>query len=178
MASAHHNHTFLHVIIVVLIIIAGFVLFRLVARQSKWDSYVVDSQQKMENFKKLDSVKDASILEYTIFNFSESLPLIKQPKELQSYVKAFSAKTLRDIVILDTNRKILADTISSNIGKKYSEDKNGEITKTIGDSIPRNFMETSSDYPNGISETVVPLKDNHGATVGAIIMSDSSIFNK
>ena len=94
---------------------------------------------------------------------------------LQNYVTSLSKQLKRDIVIVDKSDKILADTIPANNGKTYEHDVNNEVRMTIEDGKTRSFQEKSTDYPGGISEIVVPVKNAKGDTTGAVIISDSQI---
>ncbi len=94
---------------------------------------------------------------------------------LQNYVTALSKQLKRDIVVVDKSEKILADTISANNGKTYAYDSNNEVKMTIEDGQSRSFEEKSTDYPNGILEITVPMKNSKGDTVGAVIISDSQV---
>lgn len=97
------------------------------------------------------------------------------PSDLQNYVTAVSKALNRDVVIMDNSKKILADTVSVNKGKTYSYDVNNEIKMTIEDGKTRSFEERSTDYPYGILEIVVPIKDAAGNIIGTVIVSDSKI---
>lgn len=176
--SNNHSHTVFHIIILALLLISAFIFAKHFIRSEKWNTYVVQSQKKVEDIKALDSSADGSLIASTIVNVPDANPLIKQPKGLQEYIALIGKNTGRDIVVLDTSKKILADVVAINVGKKYEYDKNGEVLKTIGDGQPRTFVEESIDYPKTVSETVVPIKNADGATVGALIISASPIFNQ
>jgi len=92
----------------------------------------------------------------------------------QTYVSAVSKALSRDVVVVDNAQKILSDTIPANDEKIYSGDK-GIIQMTISDGKTRKFEERSQDYPNGIMETVVPMKNAKGVTIGAVLVSGSTI---
>lgn len=77
----------------------------------------------------------------------------------------------RDIVVLDKNKTILADTVSQNIGTKYPHDKKNEVTMTLADGRTRTFVEKSVDYPKGIKETVYAVRNKKGQIIGALIVS-------
>lgn len=94
---------------------------------------------------------------------------------LQDYVSSASKSLNRDIVVIDANKKVLADTIAGNKGSTYNFDSNGEVRLTLEDGITRNFEETSSDYPGGIAEVVVPMKNSSGAITGAVLISNSQL---
>ncbi len=176
--SSNHDHKFFHIVIVVLVLVAVFAFAKHYIRQSKWNYYVVQSQKEVSNFKNLDSVEDGKMISTTILNIPSGNPLINQPQNLQKYIEQISNQTMRDIVVVDTARKILADTVAANVDSEYHEDAQGEVAKTMGDGNPRFFVEKSADYPDGISQTVIPLKNENGATIGALILSTSTIFNK
>ena len=142
-----------------------------------WNMYAVQSLHSNDNRNEKNSVEDASVVAMTVGQYPSANPIYKQPKEIQVYVDNFSKQTHRDLVVMDSNKMILGDTLASNVGKKYAEDKDGEVMKTIGDGQERSFTETSADYPHGIEQTVVPLKDASGKTVGAVVLSTSPIFN-
>ncbi|MCL5435067.1 MAG: hypothetical protein M1405_01625 [Patescibacteria group bacterium] len=94
---------------------------------------------------------------------------------LQNYVTALSKQLKRDIVVIDKSDKILADTIPVNNGRNYGYDTNNEVKMTIEDGQTRSFEERSADYPNGILEIVVPVKNAKGDITGAVIISDSQV---
>ena len=177
--SRSHSHHHFHFGMLLLIVIVVFVGFKFVSRQDKWYSYVVESQSKVNLQKSLNSVEDAGMIAATIVSVpSETNSIVRQPKVLQSYVEALSRQTGRDIVVVDLQKKILADTIPTNVGKVYTEDKEDDVTQTIADGQARVFIEKGADYPGGINQTVISFKDARGSVVGAIIISDSNIFNK
>ena len=94
---------------------------------------------------------------------------------LQNFVTSISKQLGRDVVIVDSSQKILADTIPVNNGKTYNYDSNDEVRMTIEDGQTRSFEEKSADYPNGILEIVVPMKNAKGNITGAVIISNSQI---
>ena len=98
--------------------------------------------------------------------------------QLESYVTTLSQSLNRDIVVMDTNKKVLADTVASNMGSKYGMDQGNEIGMTIQDGKIRSFTETSQDYPKGLSEVVVPIKNDKDVTVGALLISQTQISQK
>ena len=97
------------------------------------------------------------------------------PTGLQSYVTNLSKQLKRDIVVVDKSEKILADTIPANNGKTYGFDSENEVKMTVEDGQTRSFEEKSVDYPNGILEIVVPVKNAKDDTTGAVIISDTQI---
>lgn len=117
----------------------------------------------------------AAIIGTTVVNYPQSQPLLSQPAALQSYVVALSKELQRDIVVMDPTRKILADTVAANVGSTYSYDTNKEVDETLKDGVSRSFVETSKDYPAGLSEVVVPMKDASNHIVGVVLVSNTTV---
>lgn len=119
-----------------------------------------------------DSVK---VIADTIALTPSTQPLFTQPVALQEYVTTVSKDLDRDIVVMDTNKNILADTVAANKGTTYGYDAQGEVAATIKDGKQRLFVEKSTDYTQGINEMVYPLKNAQGTTIGALLVSTSSL---
>lgn len=162
------------VFIGILFLALAFVTLKYLLARESWIQYGNQAQEQILNYPTTDSINDASTIAATVIEFPESNALWNQPKLLQNYVDVVSKKTGRDIVIIDVNGVILADTISENIGEKWAEDKEGEVMLTIMDSKPRSFQEISEDYPSGLMQVVVPVKDEAGKTFGAVVLSSDS----
>jgi len=96
---------------------------------------------------------------------------------LENYITTVSKDLNRDVVVVDKDQKILADTIPANKGAMYSFDLNGVIRLTLSDGATRTFEERSKDYPNGITEVVVPMKNAKGETIGAVLVSSTQVFH-
>lgn len=173
----HKHHTWLIICAVLLLIFLGIAGLKFYHTQKMWRSNTVKLQEGIDKYNALNSVEDAKVFAYTISTLpTVNLPLFKQIAQLQEYVSQVSTQTGRDIVVVDKDKVILADTISANVGEVFAEDKNGEIGKTMFDGVPRTFLEKSTDYPDGINQTVVQIKDKSGTIVGAFIISSSNIF--
>lgn len=97
--------------------------------------------------------------------------------QLQNYVTNLSKALNRDIVVLDVSEKILADTVPANKGTIYNSDANNVIKETLSDGKTRVFEEKSTDYPNGILEVVVPVKNANSQITGAVLVSNSEVFH-
>ena len=123
-----------------------------------------------------DATEDGQMLATTIANVPTSKPLFTDKTNLQTLVSLLSHQTGRDIVVEDTHQTILADAIVANVGTLYTYTNNADL-QTMKDGKPRRFTEKSKDYPAGIDEVVVPVKNVNGAIVGAVIMSTSHIFD-
>lgn len=164
------------ILIVILLFIVGI---RYKQMTEGWSLYVSQLKSVVAKYPALNSQEDAQIIGTTIITLpSVANPLYKQPQALQTYIAAISKQTNRDIVILDTSKTILADTIPANVGQEYADDKKHEVQLTLTTGLMHVFVEKSKDYPQGISQTVVPMKGPNGDVVGLIIISDSTIFQR
>jgi len=175
--SENHSHHHYHIGLIILLILVAAVAVKFHFRQEKWHRYVVDSIDKTRDVRLQNSVEDAGVIATTIVSIPSGNPIYKQTAALEAYVQTISSQTGRDIVIVDTKEKILADTVALNVGKIYTEDKEDEVSKTLVDGQARFFVEKGVDYPSGVNETVISFKDTKGSVIGALIMSDSKIFN-
>src|SRR5690349_11323299 len=68
-------------------------------------------------------------------------PLHDQPEMLAAYIARLHELQARDIVVVDTGRRILADAWPANVGGTYDGDPGGEIARTIADHRARAFLE-------------------------------------
>lgn len=123
------------------------------------------------------AVEDAQMLATTLSTVPSGKDVLFNDKEnMQKLVGVLSRQMTRDIVVEDVHQTILADTFSANVGKTYTYG-GGMDKQTIADGKARRFTEHSSDYPMGVDEVVVPVKNGSGAVVGAVIMSTSHVFD-
>lgn len=180
--SDHEIHIFANTLIVFIGIILFFGVILLVLKHYALKSAITyfTAQARIESTQRasgVNAVTNAQLLAATVVNVPSDKPLLTQKSELQKYVTLLSKQTGRDIVVLDRSKIILADTIASNSGGMYGQDKSNEVGQTITDGISRGFVEKSKDYPVGISEVVVPLKDTTGKVEGALILSVYPVTN-
>ena len=117
----------------------------------------------------------AKVLADTIGLTPSTQPLYTQPTELQLYVNTLSKDVDRDIVVMDVNKNIIADTVAANKGTTYGYDNQGEVMATMKDGKIRSFIEKSTDYTQGITEMVYQLKNAQGGVVGALLVSTASL---
>jgi len=97
---------------------------------------------------------------------------------LQSYVQGVDELYKRDIVIVDTNKKGLADADADEIGMLYDHDKGNEVGLTILDGRARTFIEQNERHPEGLKQVVVPVFAQgvrNAPPVGAVILEYSGI---
>jgi diguanylate cyclase (GGDEF)-like protein/PAS domain S-box-containing protein len=108
-----------------------------------------------------------------------SVPLYDDPPALRAYVKRMHELQGRDIVVVGTSKRVLADAEPVDDGKIYSWDLGDEVRLTILDQKPREFLEHSDDSgPLGIREVVVPLVDASGVTLGAVIYEYTPAYDQ
>ncbi len=105
-------------------------------------------------------------------------PLFFSPEDLQDYIHDFYFLQKIDMVVVDTNKTIVADIIKSEIGKKYNFDKNNEVLLSIRDGSDRIFKEVSGAYPKGILLYVHSIKTENGKILGALLIKYSSILKE
>jgi CHASE3 domain sensor protein len=103
--------------------------------------------------------------------------LYKDPHDLQNYIELLHRIYHRDIEVIDTNKKIIADVIKEDIGQTFNDDENNEVGQTLKDGVIRTFTEISEDYPKGIKQIVVPLKDQMGKIIGAMLFEYTPPYN-
>ncbi|MEH2284982.1 MAG: ATP-binding protein [Nostoc sp.] len=95
---------------------------------------------------------------------------------LQKHVESLHKQRQRDLEILDRNKIILADVVTEDIGTRLDRDRNNEVGKTIHDGVPRTYIETSPEYPNGIQLIAVAFKTSKGETIGAVILEYTPLY--
>ena len=106
------------------------------------------------------------------------LPLFGRPVALAAYLDRLHALQERDAVVVDRDKIILADAIPANVGTAFDHDTGDEVGATIADRRSRVFVETSVDYPEGIRQVVVPLVDQRNATIGAVILEYTPLYEQ
>jgi diguanylate cyclase (GGDEF)-like protein len=100
------------------------------------------------------------------------------PQALQSFVAGLDDLYKRDLVIVDLNKKGIADAEGEELGLIYSHDLDNEVGQTLRDGQLRTFVEKNERHPEGINQMVVPLfSSGHtaGVPVGALILEYTGI---
>jgi hypothetical protein len=101
-----------------------------------------------------------------------SLLLASGSKELSSSAQEIVAKLHqtqgKNVVLMDSNQKVLADALPSRIGKSFADDADNAVGATIKDRQVRTFVEVSREYPAGIKQIVVPVEGESGRVMGAV----------
>lgn len=172
-----HHHNLLLLCILALFVVLGILAFKYIWVKQEWRGNTVQLQNGIQKQQTAEAIEEAYIVGMTITTVPPGVSMWKLPLVMQNYIVDLGKQTGRDIVVLDKNKKILADTTPANVGQTYSYDTNGEIASTMQDGTPRSFNEKSTDFPNGIMEEVVQLKDSKGTVLGAILISSSNLLN-
>jgi diguanylate cyclase (GGDEF)-like protein/PAS domain S-box-containing protein len=108
-----------------------------------------------------------------------TVPLYNEPAQLRAYVERMHQLQDRDIVVLDTGKRILADAEPVDNGTIYNWDRGDEVRLTILDQKAREFIEHSDDSGTaGIREVVVPLIDGNDVTLGAVIYEYTPAYDQ
>lgn len=173
-----HHHNLLLLCVLALFVILGILIFKYVWVKNEWRENSVSLQSGIQKLQNAEAVEEANIIGMTIISVPPVVPMWKLQPVMQGYIENFGERTGRDIVVVDKNKKIVADTIPANVGQTYSYDSGNEIALTMQDGTPRSFSEKSTDFPNGLMEQVVQLKDAKGTVVGAILISPSNVFSQ
>lgn len=177
--SVHAFTVHIYTIAIILLFLALFVLsLKYLHLKLAVDDFTQSTMfnNSMQMHAPVSNVTDyATIMATTVAQYPSNTPLISQSDGLQSYVAAMSQKLKRDIVVMDTKKKILADTVAANRGGTYSSDTNNEINLTMKDGVARSFLETSQDYSSGVSEVVVPITTANNVVVGALLVSNFQV---
>src|ERR1700722_18921651 len=111
-----------------------------------------------------------------------SLLLASDSKELSSSAQEIVAKLHqtqgRNVVLIDSNQKVLADALPSRIGKRFAEDADNAVAATIRDRQVRTFVEVSQEYPVGVKQIVVPVEGESGRVIGAVVLEYTPLYNE
>ena len=102
-------------------------------------------------------------------------------EHLQQYVEGLHALYGRDIVIVDTRKRGLADADPAEIGLVFNHDPANEVGQTIQDGRTRLFVERNDNHPEGAMQITVPLHqgaDARGVIVGAVILEYTQIYQE
>src|SRR5471030_1315839 len=87
--------------------------------------------------------------------------LMSDPNQLHASAQEIITRLFeaqgRDVLLVDSHRRILADATPQTTGEFFSEDQRGEVIATIRDGKVRTFVETSKDHPGGIKQIVAPV---------------------
>lgn len=116
------------------------------------------------------------VLQQTSFAEAQNLTteinsiLASNPASLQSFISILFNARHQDMVVVDLQKRIVADSSPENSAAIYTRDLGGEVSAVLQDGQQRAFSEISVDHPRGIQQVVTPLKDLSGQIIGATIL--------
>jgi PAS domain S-box-containing protein len=84
----------------------------------------------------------------------------------------------RDVVLLDSKQADVADTIPYRVGEPFTENPSGEVGATMKDRQVRTFVEVSKDHPAGSKRIVVPIENESGQVLGAVVLGYSPLYDE
>ncbi|HUD04737.1 MAG TPA: hypothetical protein VMR59_02000 [Patescibacteria group bacterium] len=163
-----HIYTVAIALLILLVVVLGF---RYLHLKMSLENYTRSTIWMNQQGKPMGQISDYAVI------IAAGASQYVASADLQNYVTTVSKDLKRDVVVLDKDQKILADTIPANKGAMYTFDTNGVIRMTLSDAASRTFEELSKDYPNGIMEVVVPMKNAKGETIGAVLVSNTQVFH-
>lgn len=144
-------------------------------------SAVVDYRETIETAEKSSISEAENIAKTTVFFIASDLKEHGRShllEHLSEYVLELQAIMKRDIAMVDVNKRILADAVEKNIGSIFEHDADNEVGRTIQDGKMRMFIEWSWDYPAGIRQLVVPVREVGTETIiGALILEYTPLYN-
>jgi hypothetical protein len=163
-----HLYTVAIVLLILLLAILGFKYLHL-----KWSlaNYTRSTIWMNQQGKPMGEISDYAVI------IADGASQYIASADLERYVVTVSKDLNRDVVVLDKDQRILADTIAANKGTTYNFDLNGVIKLTLSDGGTRTFEERSKDYPNGIAQVVVPMKNAKGEVIGVVLVSNTQVFH-
>lgn len=135
-----------------------------------------DRIQEAEHIARHEAMSVAKTLAFELTTSSWGRP--EGSHEINHYVQEVRQHLNRDIVVVDTDQKIIGDVVESEIGLKFTHDSNDEVGMTLKDGNPRVFTEVSDAYPQGIKLMVLPLNSPEGRRTGALILEYTPVYNE
>ena len=127
----------------------------------------------------LQTAEQAAIVEAKNIGETIGLAVVARDQEnLQSFITRLHASQQRDVEVVDLNKRILADAVPEDVGTILTHDTGNEVGLTMQDGQVRTFVEISPEYPRGISQLVVPLKDQEGKIIGAVIVEYTALYEE
>jgi diguanylate cyclase (GGDEF)-like protein len=102
-------------------------------------------------------------------------------EHLQQYVEGLHRLYGRDIVVVDAQKRGIADANVHELGEVFEHDTGGEVSSTIKDGQVRQFVERNAEHPNGAKQITVPRHqrgDVHAPIVGAVILEYTQIYQE
>jgi PAS domain S-box-containing protein len=84
----------------------------------------------------------------------------------------------RDVVLLNSDQIVVADSLPSRVGRPLTEDPADQVGMTIKDRQVRTFVEVGKDYPAGAKRIVVPVERESGEVIGAVVLRYTPLYDE
>ena len=97
-------------------------------------------------------------------------PLLDHPPALRAYVLRLHDLQHRDLLVVDRDRRVVADVVPDDVGQVYDGDTGNQVAATVADGRPRVFAERGGDRPEPMKQVVVPVVGAAGSIDGAVIL--------
>lgn len=105
----------------------------------------------------------------------ESGSLWNNRRALQQYVTTIHEQQQRDVVVLDLQRKTLADAVPGEVGQRLA-DPSGAVDLTLRDGIPRTFLESVGK--ERIRQLVTGVRGADHRILGAVVLEYSPLYDE
>jgi signal transduction histidine kinase len=100
------------------------------------------------------------------------------PASVQKMVMRLHQTERRDVVLVNSQKRVLADANPLSVGKIFTEDPGDEIGATMKDRKVRTFVETGREHPAGIKQIVVPVETESGQVLGAVVLEYTPLYDE
>ncbi len=104
-----------------------------------------------------------------------------QSDSMQRYVEGIGRLHHSDLFIVNSERRIVADVDTEEIGRIFDRDGADVVAQTLRDGVARTFIEHDERVPEGMHQVVVPIRAglmDDDKVVGALILQYSALREK
>ncbi|HUI90475.1 MAG TPA: GAF domain-containing protein [Anaerolineales bacterium] len=122
--------------------------------------------------------QQAAVTEASNVTEAIALSVGRYPASAQDYVAQLSRSQQRRALIVDLQKRILADPNSAAVFTTYSSDPGEEVAATLKDGQIRTYIENSEVSPSGPNMIVAPVRDPAGKITGAAIVDYTSLLGQ
>jgi PAS domain S-box-containing protein len=97
--------------------------------------------------------------------------------ELQKLVDALHRSGGREVLVVDLKKRIVADASAARVGQLFNGARGAVVDSTLRDGLTRRLTTSDSAHRHGIRHVVVPLVTERDATVGAVIVEYTQLYD-
>jgi signal transduction histidine kinase len=122
----------------------------------------------------------ANVIATTIVRGDPSgrIPVLFEDREaLQRYVRDLHDILRRDLEVVDTTGRILADAVAEDVGHSLDGELAAAADRVWRTRQPQRFVEVSKDYPQGIRQMAVPILRD-GTVAGLVILEYTPLYEQ